>query len=760
MSRLDYLGISFVIAAAVFCSIGISKIKTNTEDVLQWLPDQSNARTDYDVFEAKFGSDDFLIVTWEACTIDDSRLSSLAKKIRDLDSEALISVVATGGEIAERLHEELDLTHQDIEERLRGVFFGMENSNQTCVFIELSPAGTARRTDSMNLVWEAIESTNGLSQDSVTLAGYPYVATFIDGQLKNSYRYFLFPSVFLATLVSLSCLRNLALTSIVFVTALGAAASSVAFIPICGAKMGGLMSIIPALVFVLATSGSIHLVRYSLTVIGDVKKLIGIGWKPCLISTATTAVGMLSLTRSDFPAIRNFGFYCATGVGFALVFQLVLVPWLLKRFGQTGLLKLASRVEKESFWLKLMKLIRGNRLAISVACFGLMLLGAVGLTKLKAQVEVEKLFRANSQILKSLGALEAQLGPTDQTEVLLVFDSVGREDFPRRVKYVQRLQNELLKLPEITVAHSLINYLPNEPKVSNARSFAKRSTYRNALRKVRADIANGHLLSIESGQSRNEASAQRANTEAESAHDIETWRVSLRFPFTEAVDFGQLAEDVASVSKQVETEMDSEAEQLSGDTFPKPKLLYTGKTHLFHHAQATLLQDLFQNFLLAFIIITPMLILVLRSVQLGLIAMLPNLFPSLIVFGGLGWFGFSIDLAIAMTASVALGIAVDDTTHFLIRFRDFDGSLTNTRQPILRTISQCGPAMLHTTLIGGSGLIVYYFSDMLVVSRFSWAICILLVIALLADVIMLPAILFLCGESDESVPKSATDESP
>jgi len=105
-------------------------------------------------------------------------------------------------------------------------------------------------------------------------------------------------------------------------------------------------------------------------------------------------------------------------------------------------------------------------------------------------------------------------------------------------------------------------------------------------------------------------------------------------------------------------------------------------------------------------------------------------------------------LAIAMTACVALGIAVDDTTHFLIRFRDFNGRLGNVVDPIRQTITQCGPAMLHTTLIGSAGLLVYYFSDMLVVSRFAWAISVLLVIALLADVLMLPAMLFLFSKSE------------
>ena len=119
-----------------------------------------------------------------------------------------------------------------------------------------------------------------------------------------------------------------------------------------------------------------------------------------------------------------------------------------------------------------------------------------------------------------------------------------------------------------------------------------------------------------------------------------------------------------------------------------------------------------------------------------------NLFPILVVFGALGLGDFPVDTSIAMTASVALGIAVDDTTHFLIRFREFGGTLTNVSEPLSKSIRQCGPAMLHTTLIAGSAIGIYGFSELLVMSRFSSVITILLLIAIVADIVILPAILF------------------
>ena len=335
----------------------------------------------------------------------------------------------------------------------------------------------------MGFIWKVIGELPDLNSGDVSVGGYPYVATYVDQQLKNSFRYYLVPSVLLATFVALICLRNVGLTVIVFVAAVGAAAVSTAFVPVCGSKMGGLMSIIPALVFVLATSGSIHLIRYGLNVIGDPGKLLAIGWKPCTISTLTTAIGMLSLTRSDFPAIRNFGFFCAAGVVIALAFQLLVVPWLLTRFGQSGLRNLAARNDRSVYWQRMINGVASRKLAISILSLLLMVAAAVGLSKLHAQVEVEKLFADDSQILTSLRGLEDQLGPLDQTEVVLVFSEPKAAQFADRVHYVRKIQAALLKLPQISLAHSLINYLPREPGKGTALSFARWSTYRNVLRK-------------------------------------------------------------------------------------------------------------------------------------------------------------------------------------------------------------------------------------------------------------------------------------
>jgi predicted RND superfamily exporter protein len=94
-----------------------------------------------------------------------------------------------------------------------------------------------------------------------------------------------------------------------------------------------------------------------------------------------------------------------------------------------------------------------------------------------------------------------------------------------------------------------------------------------------------------------------------------------------------------------------------------------------------------------------------------------------------------------MTASIGLGIAVDDTLHMLTWFRHAIRDGKDSSAAILFSFQRCAPAMTHTTLIAGLGLFVFYFSDFQPVSQFGLLMFVLLAAALVGDLILLPALL-------------------
>ncbi len=179
--------------------------------------------------------------------------------------------------------------------------------------------------------------------------------------------------------------------------------------------------------------------------------------------------------------------------------------------------------------------------------------------------------------------------------------------------------------------------------------------------------------------------------------------------------------------------------------------VYTGVVPIVYKAQRTLLVSLVESIGWAFVMIAVVMMFVLRSGRCrplnlvnargGLLSMIPNVFPVVIIFGAMGHMKIDVDIGTMMTASVAMGVAVDDTIHFLIWFRDAIARGFSRQQAIIEAYRRCAPAMTQTTLIGGLGLAVFAFSTFTPTQWFGVMMLILLVAALVGDLIFLPALL-------------------
>lgn len=188
-----------------------------------------------------------------------------------------------------------------------------------------------------------------------------------------------------------------------------------------------------------------------------------------------------------------------------------------------------------------------------------------------------------------------------------------------------------------------------------------------------------------------------------------------------------------------------------------PDVIYTGVVPIVYKAQRTLLNSLIESTKWAFLTILPVMAIILYPARgfmnnlrphalmkmcgAGTVAMLPNVFPIVIIFGAMGFMGTEVDIGSMMTASVAMGIAVDDTIHFMSWFR------TGTRLGLSRVDSvmyayrRVAPAMTQTTIVGGLGLSVFALSTFTPTQRFGTLMLTILMAAVLGDLIFLPALL-------------------
>ena len=163
---------------------------------------------------------------------------------------------------------------------------------------------------------------------------------------------------------------------------------------------------------------------------------------------------------------------------------------------------------------------------------------------------------------------------------------------------------------------------------------------------------------------------------------------------------------------------------------------------------SSLIRNIIKSFSVAVLIITLLMIALLRDFRLGLIAMVPNLLPILVVGGFMGFVDIPIDMANLLIASIAIGIAVDDTIHFLYHFKVKHAATGNVEASLKDAFYHAGRAMVSTTMILSLGFAVYMASNMVSILRFGLLIAMTVVLALVIDLIFAPALIRVSHNDD------------
>jgi uncharacterized protein len=167
----------------------------------------------------------------------------------------------------------------------------------------------------------------------------------------------------------------------------------------------------------------------------------------------------------------------------------------------------------------------------------------------------------------------------------------------------------------------------------------------------------------------------------------------------------------------------------------------TGSVPLYTRGQKQLFTTLITSFSIAFLSISFIMGLVLRSARLGLLAIIPNFLPVLLILGLMGWAVIPLSVATVTVASIVFGIVVDDTIHFLHSWKEKTKIYTDTSKRLQAVFSHVGPAMITTTLVAGTGFLGFIASPFLPLRNFGLLISMSLWLAICCDLLLLPALL-------------------
>jgi len=163
------------------------------------------------------------------------------------------------------------------------------------------------------------------------------------------------------------------------------------------------------------------------------------------------------------------------------------------------------------------------------------------------------------------------------------------------------------------------------------------------------------------------------------------------------------------------------------------------------------INSLAKSYAIAMVVITCMMVLLIGRLRIGLLSMIPNLAPILLMMGIIGAFNFPMDMFTMMVASIAIGLAVDDTIHFMHNFRRYYEASGDPHQAVYETLNTTGRAMLVTTIVLSTGFFIYMFASLNNIIRFGFLTGITLIAALLSDYFLAPALMVMVNKKKEPV---------
>lgn len=614
------------------------------------------------------------------------------------------------------------------------------------VAVSLSEAGSAELTESVTAV-RAAALRSGVPEERLHIGGRPAAAVALKQSVKRvSWNHdasliavhrksILLLSGLVGIGLAFWYLRSLRLGLIVIGVSYYASMMGVALVPLTGNSMNMVLIVMPTLLMVLALSASIHVANYwKHAALEDaqtaVLRAVRMARQPCTLATLTTAIGLLSLLSSSLVPVRHFGIYSAIGCFFALLLSLYGLPALLQI---SRLQAPAPRESDGGRWERLGRLLCARPGMVTAGCLLLLVGGLAGLSRFQTEVKVIRNFPDNSRLVQDYRFLEQNLSGITPVDTIIRFspESQQRLRFLERMEVVREIEEQIRQDPHITGAMSLADFLPRQSIPGADARTRDRILFNRRSNETERRIKSGEESGVDSFLSVADTNVDLlvpGDAELSETGD-ELWRISAQSALLSDVDYGILS-----------TEIDQYVQSVTR-FHPGTSHVVTGTGPLFHRTQHAVLESLIRSFGLAFLIIAGIMVWLLRSPIAAALCMLPNLFPIAFVFGVISWCGQAVDVGAMITASVALGIAIDGTLHLLTWFRDGIDRGMSRNAAVIEGLKHCGPAMWQTSMAVGLGLLMLAPADILLVSRFGWLMSALIGAALFADIVLLPALL-------------------
>ena len=486
--------------------------------------------------------------------------------------------------------------------------------------------------------------------------------------------------------------------------------------------------ILPSFLLAVCVGDSVHLLAIfyrRLAETGDKHEAIvyamGHSGLALVFTSLTTAGGLLSFATAEIAPVADLGVFAAAGVMVALIYTLLLVPSILVLLPVKQLGRAAARRESslllDNFFKRVARVTTRRPWVIIALSALVLLVSLVGVSRVGFSHYVLGWFPEGSEVRRGTELIDRELRGSISLEVLADTGREGGVYDPAFLKGLDSLARQVEGYDDGSIfvgkAWSVADILK---EVNRALNEDREEYYR--VPDDRDLVAQEFLLFENSG--------------SDDLKDVvdsrfSTARFTVKSPFVDALAYDALMQDVEA--------------RFAKTLGPDVKITVTGMLPLLSRTLASVMHSMARSYLVAAVVITLMMVFLIGDLRMGLLSMLPNFLPIVFTIGVMGWLGMPMDMFTMLVGSIAIGLVVDDTVHFMHNFRRYRARTGSTEEAVFLTLSGSGRAMLVTTCVLSLGFFVFMFSEMNNLFNFGLLTGTAIIAALAADFFLAPALL-------------------
>ncbi len=453
-----------------------------------------------------------------------------------------------------------------------------------------------------------------------------------------------------------------------------------------------------------------------------------------VMTSLTTAGSLMSFLFADLKSLCDFGISAPFGVMLALTYSLTLLPALIAitpvraRQRRPG----ANAVNSVDRLLTAIGDFATGRPRLVVAIWVVITMASLyGALQVRFSHHPTNWFKPDHPFRVAMEVTEREMGTGLTAEVLVdtgvengLYDPDVMQRIVRMQEYLETVEVSGVKVGKVI---SLTDIVKETHQALNANDPAAYT-----IPASRELIAQELLLFENSGS---DDLTQVTDPLFQKA------RLTLMIPAEDSLHYKAFLEETIV-----------ELRHIAGDS---ATVEITGLIHLSARTNAAMMTSMAKSYTIALLVITPLMILLIGELRLGLISMIPNVAPILLALGLMYWFEFALDPFSMLIGSIALGIAVDDTIHFMHNFRRYFDETGDARLAVHKTLLSTGRALLVTSIVLATGFFVFAGASMIVIINFGLITGYAVLIAFLADVLLSPALVVLATQREQRPKRGA-----